>query len=298
VPGVTNRPISRICLAAGAAALLSGCGASNSDPAPSDRSPSATVTVAPDNPSTATAPTGLRPPPIVHLPPRWSAAQRLPLVVALHASGGTPAGFEANSGWDEVADEHDFIVAYLGSPSPAWKSPSNVAYIGAQIRRIAAKYRVDRNRVYVTGFSAGAYISYFVGCRLSAIVAGIAPVSGGMLRQPCTLARPISVLTIIGTHDIIPLAGTRKFPAPATVTALWRKLDHCGGGAPSVSTAGPVTERIWRACARGRTVGLYVLSGGRHEYPGAPGLPNADPDSQYRASQAIWEFFARNLPRG
>src|SRR5260221_5768994 len=43
---------------------------------------------------------GPRPAPIVHLPSGWHSGARVPLVIALHASGGTPAGFEATSGWD------------------------------------------------------------------------------------------------------------------------------------------------------------------------------------------------------
>src|SRR5207302_1909645 len=161
---------------------------------------------------------------------------------------------------------HGFVVAYLGSAAPAWKSPSNVAYIAAQIARITARYSIDPHRVYVTGFSAGAYISYFVGCRLSAKVTAIAPVSAGMKSQRCRPARPVSELTIIGTRDIIPLSGTAKFPAPAAVTALWRRLDHCPGRAPRVSAVGVVTERTWGPCAQGTAVGLYIVAGGGHEY--------------------------------
>jgi polyhydroxybutyrate depolymerase len=244
------------------------------------------------------ASTRARPAPIVHLPPRWSATERLPLVIALHASGGDPEGFEEKSGWDTVADEHNFIVGYLGSAAPAWKDPSNVAYIGSQIDSITAKYHVDPNRVYVTGFSAGAYISYFVGCRLSAKVAAIAPVSGGMLSQHCKLARPVSELTIMGTHDILPLSGTAKFAAPAAVTALWRGLDHCSRKLPTMSVVGPVTQRTWGSCAGGTAVGLYILQGGRHVYPGAAGLPPAAPDARYDASEAVWSFFAAHRSRG
>lgn len=216
----------------------------------------------------------------------------LPLVIALHPSGGTPAGFEQISGWDRVADEHHFIVAYLGSAAPAWKSPTNVSYIAAQIHAFTAKYDVDPRRIYVTGFSAGAYISYFVGCRLSALVAAIAPVSGGMMRQTCRLTKPVSELTIIGTQDIIPLSGTARFPGPVAVSRRWRRLDGCGGRAAKTRRVGPVTEQTWGPCAKGSAVGLYVLEGGRHQYPGAPGLLATDPDSRLRASEAIWEFFA------
>lgn len=222
----------------------------------------------------------------------------MPLVIALHPSGGTPAGFEQISGWDRIADEHDFIVAYLGSAAPAWKSPTNVSYIAAQIHALTAKYDADPRRIYVTGFSAGAYISYFAGCRLSALVAAIAPVSSGMLSQPCRLAKPISELTIIGTQDIVPLSGTARFPGPAAVGRRWRHLDRCGRRAAKVRRIGPVTEQTWGPCAKGTTVGLYVLEGGRHQYPGAPGLPPGDPDSRFAASEAIWKFFASSRSPG
>jgi polyhydroxybutyrate depolymerase len=219
-------------------------------------------------------------------------------VIALHPSFGGPASFEAGSGWDRVADEHGFVVAYLGSARPAWKNPSNVAYISAQIDRITARYNIDPRRVYVTGFSAGAYITYFVGCRLSAKVAAIAVVSSGMRSQRCQLVRPVSELTIIGTRDIIPLSGTAKFPAPAAVTARWRTLDRCRAGPASVSVVGPVLEQIWGACAHRTAVGLYIIRGGTHEYPGAPGLPASDPDSRYNASESVWAFFAAHRSGG
>ncbi len=213
-------------------------------------------------------------------------------MIALHASGGTPGGFERTSGWDRLADTHGFIVAYLGSGRPAWKDPSNVVYIAAQIRRLEARYPIDPRRVYVTGFSAGAYITYFVGCRLSSLVAAIAPVSGAMAPQRCQPSRPVSELTIIGTNDIVPLSGTSRFPAPAAVAARWRVIDGCRHGTAVTSIVGPATERIWSPCAQGTAVGFYLIAGGKHAYPGAPGLAASSPDARYDASEAVWSFFA------
>jgi polyhydroxybutyrate depolymerase len=238
-----------------------------------------------------------RPAPIVHVPSSWRPTRSVPLVVALHPSGSSPAGFESASGWDRVADRHGFVVAYLGSAAPAWKQTSNVAYIASEIRQLTRRYNIDRARVYVTGFSAGAYISYFTGCRLSSIVTAIAAVSGAMAPQRCKLARPVSELTIFGTRDIIPLAGTRRFPGAAEVAARWRMLDHCHH-APKVSIAGPVRERTWSRCARNAAVALYILQGGRHVYPGSPKLPTSQPDSQFQASEAIWRFFAAHRAPG
>jgi len=241
---------------------------------------------------------GSRPAPIIYRPRGLSRAKRVPLVIALHASGGVPAGFEARSGWNQLADGNGFVVAYLGSAAPAWKSPSNVAYISSMIDKVSAAQRIDPRRVYVTGFSAGAYISYFVGCRLSRKVAAIAPVSSGMLPQTCHLARPVSELTIIGTMDILPLKGTARFPPAASVAALWRGLDHCPARAPRAVQVGPTGQTTWAGCADGSAVGLYIINGGRHVYPGSSDAAPGSPDASYDASRAIWAFFAAHPAKG
>jgi polyhydroxybutyrate depolymerase len=240
---------------------------------------------------------GVRPAPIIYRPAALSRAKKVPLVVALHASGGTPALFETNSGWNAFADKYGFVVAYLGSAAPAWKDHSNVAYISSMIDRIKRSQAIDPSRVYVTGFSAGAYISYYVGCELSTKVAAIAPVSGAMHSQPCHLARPVSELTIMGTEDKLPLQGNARFPGVAAVTARWRRLDHCPQERARTVRIGPAVQETWGPCAQGSAVGLYIISGGHHVYPGEPGLgPQYQADARYRATAAVWAFFAAHTP--
>jgi len=240
-------------------------------------------------------PGGPRPAPLIYRPsdlasPRRS--RRVPLVIALHASGGTPASFAAMSGWDRVAYQHRFVVAYLGSAAPAWKSLSNVGYISAMITKITASQHIDSHRVFVTGFSAGADATWLVACHLSGRVAAVAPVSGVLLYQPCRPKQPVSVLQIFGTHDLIPLTGTSRFPGPGQMVAMWRQFDHCPSGSPRTSVAGPVTQSLWAGCAGHSAVAYYLIHGGTHTYPGGPGLPNASADAHFDATSAIWAFFA------
>ena len=261
--------------------------ADGSAAAASDASASASTNS--DTPSS----TGPRPAPIVYRPPGLSRSGAVPLVVALHASGGTPALFEARTGWDQVANKHGFVVAYLGSAAPAWKDSSNVNYIGSMIRRIKRSQHIDPRRVFVTGFSAGGYISFEVACRLSGLVAAVAPVSGIMVPQTCKPPHPVSMLSIFGTKDIIPLNGTARFPSVYAVAAHWRKLDSCGSSRASrVQQVGPTREQLWSPCASGAAVGLDIINGGRHIYPGAPQAAPGSPDASFHASPAIWAFFA------
>jgi poly(3-hydroxybutyrate) depolymerase len=128
------------------------------------------------------------------VPPKLPAG-KVPLVIALHGTGGTPVGMESSTQFDQLARTHGFIVAYLasGSPGDNWILPSETASISAMIDHLEASEPFDPTRVYVTGFSTGGYESYRSGCLLSNKVAAIAPVGVSMnqaLYQTCRAPGP------------------------------------------------------------------------------------------------------------
>ncbi len=244
---------------------------------------------------------GSRPVPIIYRPPKLSLEKSVPLLVALHPSGGSPSSFESTTGLDAVADRYGFVVAYLGSlapVSPAWllvDMPSNLAYVSAEIKSLTASENIDPKRVYVTGFSAGATMAYFVGCRLSSQVDGIASVSGAMrFVDLCHVSHPISELEVIGTKDLIPIGGSARLLSDAQVAARWRRLDGCGSHS-SAAVRGPVEEVTWSRCKGANGVALYVIEGGTHQWPGSGASGS---DSRFPAAQAVWAFFAAHTGTG
>lgn len=234
--------------------------------------------------------------PIVYVPPNLPAG-KVPLVIALHGSGDTPLGMESTTGFDRLARRHAFIVAYLasGSPRDNWILPSETPAISSMIGHLEATEPVDPTRVYVTGFSAGGYESFRVGCLLSNQVAAIAPVGvsmNSMLYRTCKLSRPVSTLIIIGSADAGHYGGYGRLPSAPAAAAKWRALDGCPREPPRISQApGPTRRRMWSGCADGSAVGLNVVVGGTHIWPG-PRLGSTNPDGRYDASVAIWAFFA------
>ena len=243
-------------------------------------------------------PSGPRYPVVVHrgaaLPPPSSQSKAVPLVLALHPSGGSPQGFEATSGLDRVADQYGFVVAYLSArqpTSPAWTSSDlqeNLAYVSAEIKQLVLDQNVDPNRVYVTGFSAGATMAFFIGCQLSSQVAGIAVVSGYMrFSDQCTVSHPLSQLLVIGSRERVD--GTAVLLSADQVATKWRGLNGCTS-ASSQAQSGPVSETSWSTCDDKSGVGLDVIAGGTHVWPGGPLATG--PDAAFDAAQAVWSFFA------
>ena len=239
------------------------------------------------------------------------------LVVILHGSSGGGFQAETSTNFDAQADRLGWLAVYPDGVLDGWDTipgqsvrshpgADDVAFIRALIAQLAADYNVDPARIYVTGFSRGASMSYRLGCELSDVVAAIAPVSGNMATAEgsvadftCQTAKPVSILAIHGTADgTIPIdgGGTAKFVkyAPMTdVIARWRTLDGCASAAASTSTDGASSLTTW-SCATHTEITTRVVAGGAHAWPGAvAGLPysTSNPADAFDASRLIADFF-------
>ncbi|HXW71898.1 MAG TPA: PHB depolymerase family esterase [Methylocella sp.] len=96
-----------------------------------------------------------------------------PLVVALHGCNQSAKDFDLMSGWSELGREHGFAVMF--PEQKCGNNPQNcfnwfiekhissddgeIASIRAMIEKMLAEHPIDRNRVFVTGLSAGGAMS-------------------------------------------------------------------------------------------------------------------------------------------
>ncbi len=216
-----------------------------------------------------------------------------PLVVMLHGVSGSAEQAERAYGWDELADSAKFVVAYPDGVGRAWnvngggccgrparEGIDDVAFIGAAVTDIAKNVSTNASRVYATGMSNGAILSYTLACN-TGMFAAIGSVAGTQL-DPCRSPRPTSVMQIHGTGDpLVAYDGGRRNstihgPSVPDVNAFWRNVDRCG--APSASTNGAVSTST-AGCADNRGVVLITIDGGGHDWPAF-------------ATQTLWQFFA------
>jgi polyhydroxybutyrate depolymerase len=243
-----------------------------------------------------------------------------PLVVVLHGAVGSGNQAETTYGWDAQADTGRFLVAYPDGLRRAWNvdkdccgvpARDDIDDVGFIERLVQAVPGVDADRVYATGISNGAMLSYRLACDTD-IFAAIAPVSGTMINN-CPDPDPVSLIHIHGTEDrTIPYAGGPgkrdnqgagsrlpvKIDGPPVpdLVATWRATDKCA--APTTTVDGPVTISA-ATCPDGRAVELITVAGAGHQWPGAAPKPGAerllklDPPTQaVKATPTIWEFFA------
>lgn len=91
------------------------------------------------------------------------------LVVVLHGCTQTAEGYDAGSGWSRLADDHGFVVLF---PQQRHENNANLCFnwfqtgditrghgealsIRSMIHTVVERYRVDEERIFITGLSAG-----------------------------------------------------------------------------------------------------------------------------------------------
>jgi polyhydroxybutyrate depolymerase len=253
---------------------------------------------------------------LVHDPP-GEVERELPLVLALHGTGGTGRLMAAFSGLSRLADERGFRVAYpqalgeAGTEDPArgaaWNvgpglgrpghpDVDDVAFLTAAVDLVGRRAPVDPRRVYVAGFSNGARMAYRLALA-APWVAAIAAVAGAPVWGEAP-ARPVPTLIFHGTEDgHIPYGGGvgprgRRVPAlPALEgAARWAALMGCSEG-PFRESLEAHTLDLWTG--GGLEVGFWTVQGMGHAWPGGRRYaPDADlPVKDLSASHLIWAFF-------
>jgi polyhydroxybutyrate depolymerase len=236
-------------------------------------------------------------------------------MVVDHWTGGTGAQMENLTGFDALADQYGFFVAYPDSVGAQWDLSGNgndVDFTVALLQTIEAKYHIDPTRVYLAGYSQGAGLAQAVTLCDTSLIAGFADVD--TINYPnwqnvCQASLPVTYLLFHGTADpISPYYGGgvngNAYSALQTAT-IWAQTNGCANSSnPSVSTYSDTlntgakvvdTRYSWTNCAGGTTAGFYSITGGGHTWPGGTQRYNATlgPASQGTdASLIMWQAFS------
>ncbi len=250
-----------------------------------------------------------------YVPDSIDPKKAVPIVVMLHGGFGSAKQAEGSYGWDDKADAEGFVVVYPDGRNRAWDAGTccgkpaeehvdDVAFIAQTVEAVQARQRIDPRRVFATGISNGAMMSYRLACETK-VFAAIAPDAGAQMVS-CDNPAPTSVLHIHGLADThVPLDGSPgnglgKVPEHTPideVLAGWRKVDGCDQ--PTQTKAGPVNTST-ATCPDGRAVTFITIDGAGHQWPGAAPhskvlakLLHMDPPSTaINATDVVWSFFA------
>jgi len=269
----------------------------------------------------------------LHVPPSYDGSKAVPLVIVLTGTqeydSSHPFLFflscamETYTEFSEKADEEEFIVVYANSklllydplctpifgveqnydynfgwlPSLGWKFIDDIGFIHDLIDKMEQKYTINSSRIYVTGLSAGAFMSYSIGAYLSDEVAAIAPVAGTIggranISEPFSYIpnpeNPVSVIAFHGTDDYnVPYDESKFFVSVNTSISFWVEHNGCDP-TPEINTSesGNIIKKTYSNGSVGTEVVLYTVVDGIHGWFGSPYYP-----CEISCTDLIWQFF-------
>ncbi len=215
-----------------------------------------------------------------------------PLVISMHGLSGTGSQQRSMSRFETIAQRDRFVVAFPDGLQNRWdiSGATDVDFILAIIDSAAARYGIDRARVYATGFSMGGMMSYHLANRAADRIAAIGPVAGFLLgNDPHNSSRPMPILHIHGDKDSVV-----DFGRLANVLKGWATRNGCPQTPetvkpyPATRANSKVTQQIWSPCDKSEIVSLTIAGMG-HGYSTGPDI---------NSSEEVWAFMKKYSQAG
>ena len=111
------------------------------------------------------------------VPPAYDPEFALPLVVCLHGAGFTGDSYLER--WAKRLGE-SHLLACPTSMAGTWWTRSSEELVFATIRNVRARYRIDPDRIYLTGMSNGGIGAWIIGMHHAPRFAAVAPMASGI----------------------------------------------------------------------------------------------------------------------
>jgi len=257
---------------------------------------------------------------LLHVPPSYVAGTPMSLVIALHGGGGWGVQLQNQSQLSVKADNAGFIVVYPeGVKQPVtgirtWNAGGccsyamnqnidDVGFISALIDTLKTHYSIDTNRIYATGMSNGAFLTYRLACELSHKIAAVAPVAGSMNVSACTPTRGVPIIHFHSKLDTnVPINGGvgsgasgHYNPPIDSVLNVWSGYCSCTIHNDTVYSGTDYTHIRWSNCVCSNEIHYYLTEDGGHSWAGGVATPTGDPVSTaINANDLMWFFFQQH----
>jgi uncharacterized repeat protein (TIGR02059 family) len=212
--------------------------------------------------------------------------QNRPLVISMHGRSQTMYDQKNQTQFESVARDNNFVLVYPNAIDKSWQlwGTTDVDFILAIIDEMYNRYKIDRDRVYLSGFSMGGMMTYYAATQIADKIAAFAPVTGFLMGGPNTnSSRPIPIIHVHGEgDDFVPYSRVQECmdawitrngcPTTPVVTKPY----------PTDKPASLSSKKYWGPGKEGVEIVFLSLAGIGHWY-------SDDPNAVF-TSREIWDF--------
>jgi poly(hydroxyalkanoate) depolymerase family esterase len=280
----------------------------------------------------------------VYIPIGLRRTTKAPLLMALHGCGQGGLDFAVSTRFSELADKHKFLVVYpeqsaTQNAQKCWnwfrvahqfRSQGEPAILAGIVRRVTQEttaWRVDPERVYVAGISAGGAMSVVLAATYPELFAAVgvhsappyrsasgpanafAAMQGGAMPPPVEAPAREPMPPMIVFHGTVD--GTVRSVNAQRIAEQWlhyydhdasRHVDRKPVGRPRTATTNPARPasprsrrgyQVTRWSVSGRRVlEVWIVDGLGHAWSGGSPKGSYSDSRGPRASTEMWKFFS------
>lgn len=220
------------------------------------------------------------------------------LVISLHGMNQDPGYQQNQTQWNALADTEGFIVTYPLGNNKMWDTHGmgDVKFVVAVMKDMELKHNVDKNRIYLSGFSMGSWLGYHCLETLGDKIAAFGPVSGVDIGKQPRANRMVPIMHIHGTADDVfkytgnPYHMAGGYPSIEEYVKKWAAYEGCDVSNPQVIRPYPsgrktasATRTIYNNVNDDVEVNLISIDGKGHWHSNEPNGVNS--------TQELWNFF-------
>lgn len=262
----------------------------------------------------------------VYVPASYTRQTPAPLLVALHGSGGHMdyQADDARYGLTSASEREGFVAVFPNGYSrlasgkfATWNAGNccgaardnkvdDVGFIRQVVARVTQQLAIDPHRIFATGMSNGAMMSYRLACEMSDVFTAIAAVAGTDNTRQCQPTKPVAILHIhakndshvlfaggIGPDSVKQEAVTDYVSVPNTIKK-WTQTDACAAPPQRILDKPGAYCELYAPCRGQAKVQLCVTESGGHSWPGGHKPRGEEAPSQaLSANDIMWDFFKR-----
>lgn len=153
----------------------------------------------------------------IRMPSGWNGTDRIGAVVFIHGYRGNGKNEIRNRSFEKMANELGVAFIAAQGIKGTWSFPTaprnlrnEFAYFDAIAADAAEHHNIDRDRILISGFSSGGFMTWYLACEDARKFAGFAPIAGAFwepLPEECPTAPPYLFHVHGSTDTVVPLEG-------------------------------------------------------------------------------------------
>ena len=253
----------------------------------------------------------------------------VPLLIDIHGYTQDMDKHSNLTGFDDIAQEEGFIVAYPNGYKNSWNAGDiccgdahedeidDLGFLLGLVNYLIETQPIDDDRIYVSGWSNGCGMTQMLAVKASELFAAVGCMSFYLITSPDQNYTPIPFMEVHGLLDDLIVYGNAgalcifnqedNWAKEGALQNLedWRKMNNCSGVISEVITVQPDYDiRGYSNCENGAEVRLMTLNYGGHN-PYAKDCPDYQADSpddliwscrknptDIDSSRILWDFLS------